>query len=122
MSTVRSEPMKDAKAPARNRSSLTWSKAAAITAWLIGTFTTWLFLYAAATEVHRLILIPIAGLIQGVLTLAERPLWRFIMRRAGGRFALLGLIITLIDGVINAGGIYPFTGRLAQTDVGKMMA
>jgi len=34
----------------------------------------------------------------------------------------LAVIVTIIDGLLNGAGIYPFTGRIAQTGVGQMIA
>jgi 4-amino-4-deoxy-L-arabinose transferase-like glycosyltransferase len=104
------------------RRSLAWNKIAAGVAWLGGVFTTWLFFTVAAPTLPPYIALAAAALVQWVLTIAERPLWRVLLRRSGGRLVILGLVVTLIDGLINAGGIYPHVGRLAQTDVGKMIA
>lgn len=99
-----------------------WNKIAAIAAWLGGVFTTFLFLHSAMPELPLLIAVGAAGLIQWTLTLAERPLWRFLLKRSGGRMAGVAIVVTLIDASLNAAGIYPFTSRLAQTDLGKMLA
>src|SRR6266487_4654793 len=101
MSNLRSEPLKDGKTPTRERVQISWNKAAAVVAWLIGTFTTWLFFAKAAPEIFWILTLFAAGLVQWVLTLAERPLWRFLLRRTGGRFVLLALIVTLGDGLLN---------------------
>lgn len=105
-----------------NRLTLAWSKIAAIAAWLGGVFTTYLFFHAAMPELPMLVAISAASLVQWTLTLAERPLWRFLLKRSGGRLAGVGVVITLIDAMLNAAGVYPFTSRLAQTDLGRMLA
>ena len=104
------------------RRALPWSKTATIAAWLGGVFTTYLFFHAAMPELPRLIAAAAAGLVQWTLTLAERPLWRFLLKRSGGRMAGVAVVVTLIDTLLNAAGIYPFTSRLAQTDLGRMLA
>lgn len=104
------------------RIALNWSKVASIVAWIGGVFTTWLFVAASAPTLPWYVGILAAGLMQWVLTIAERPLWRVLLRRRGGRFVILGIVVTFVDGVFNAAGIYPHVGRLTQTGVGKMLA
>lgn len=104
------------------RLSISWSKIAAILAWLGGVFTTWLFFRAAMPELPWLIGLVAAALVQWTLTLAEKPLWRYLLKRSGGRLAAVAIVMTLIDALLNAAGIYPFTSRLAQTDLGRMLA
>jgi hypothetical protein len=104
------------------RRALHWSKIGAIAAWLGGVFTTYLFLHVAMKELPAFIAVAAAALIQWVLTLAERPLWRALLKRSGGRYAGVAIVVTLIDALLNAAGIYPFTNRLAQTDLGRMLA
>jgi hypothetical protein len=120
MSNIHSAPVKDGKVQTRTR--VEWNKVAAVVAWLGGTFTTYLFFASVAPELHSLIALGIAALAQWVLTMAERPLWRFLLRRKGGRFVLMAFIVTLFDGLLNAAGIYPHTSRLAQTSLGRMLA
>lgn len=104
------------------RRILPWSKIAAIAAWLGGVFTTYLFFHTAMPELPIFVAVGAAGLVQWTLTLAERPLWRFLLKRSGGRMAGVAVVITLIDTLLNAAGVYPFTSRLAQTDLGRMLA
>lgn len=104
------------------RKALPWSKTAAIAAWLGGVFTTYLFFHAAMPELPNLVALAAATLVQWTLTLAERPLWRFLLKRSGGRMAGVAIVITLLDALLNAAGVYPFTSRLAQTDLGRMLA
>jgi hypothetical protein len=120
MSAVRSEPLHDDKAPARQ--GIDWNKVAAIVAWAGGAFTTYLFFARAMPSVGWLVSGVLAGCTQWLLTIAERPLWRVLLRRKGGRFVLLGIVVTLVDGLLNAGGLYPYMSRLEQTDVGKMVS
>jgi len=56
-----------------------------------------------------------------LLTIAERPLWRWALRRKGGKLVLFAVGVTLADGLINAGGVYPFVPQLAQTGLGQML-
>lgn len=104
------------------RRSPHWSKVAAIVAWLGGVFTTYLFLHVAMPELPIAIAVVIAGLIQWTLTLAERPLWRYLLKRGGGKFAGVAVVVTILDALLNAAGIYPFMSRLAQTGLGQMLS
>lgn len=122
--TVRSEHLKDGDRvePPQQRRRLDTYRIAAVIAWLLGCFTTYLFIARAAPDVSWLVSAAIAAAAQWLLTIAERPLWRFLLRRRGGRLVALGVVVTLLDGLLNAGGIYPYMGRLAQTDVGVMLS
>jgi len=113
--TVREQPIPQ-------RRVIPWSRFAAILAWLGGVFTTWLFFHAAMPELPWIIGVAAAALIQWTLTLAEKPLWKYLLKRSGGRLAGVAVVMTLIDALLNAAGIYPFTSRLAQTDLGRMLA
>lgn len=117
--TVHSENLRDTP---QQRSGIVWNRVASAIAWLLGTFTTYLFFARAMPEVGVLVNVVIAALGQWLLTIAERPLWRFLLRRKGGRFVALGLVVTLFDGLLNAGGLYPYMTKFAATDVGKMIA
>jgi hypothetical protein len=114
MSTVRSEPL--------TRAPFAWSRIASAVAWIGGVFTTYLFVATAAASIPWYISLIAACVIQWVLTIAEKPLWRVMLRRKGGKFVILGVLMTCVDGVFNAAGIYPYVGRLAQTNVGTMLA
>ncbi len=113
--TVREQPLPQ-------RRTIAWNKVAAFLAWFGGVFTTWLFFQAAIAELPWFIALTAAGLIQWMLTLAEKPLWRYLLKRGGGKLSGVALIVTLLDASLNAAGIYPFTSRLAQTGVGQMFA
>src|SRR6266496_2604167 len=113
--TVREQPFPQ-------RRVIPWSKLAAVMAWFGGVFTTWLFISASALSLPLYIGLPAAALIQWVLTIAEKPLWRVMLRRKGGKFVILGIVVTIVDAVFNAAGIYPYVGRLAYTNVGMMMS
>lgn len=104
------------------RRVIPWSKIAAIIAWLCGVFTTYLFIATSAMDVPWHVSLIAAFVIQWVLTIAEKPLWKVMLRRKGGKFVILGVVVTCIDGVLNAAGIYPYVGRLAQTNVGTMLS
>ena len=104
------------------RREVPWNRIAATAAWLGGVVTTYLFFQAAMPELHMLIALALAGMLQWILTLAERPLWRALLKRGGGKFASVALVVTLFDALLNAAGIYPFTSRLAQTDLGRMLS
>ena len=119
---VRSEYLKDGERIPPERAHIQWSRFASIVAWFLGTFTTYLFFVRAMPAVGVMVNIALAATTQWLLTIAERPLWRFLLRRKGGRFVALGLVVTLFDGLLNAGGLYPYMTSLAKTDVGKMIA
>lgn len=119
--TIHSERIKDGERIERERRTLDTYRVASVVAWLLGTFTTYLFI-ARAGAPSTLLAVVLAATAQWILTIAERPLWRFILRRRGGKFVALGLIVTLVDGIINGAGVYPYVGRLAQTNVGEMIA
>jgi hypothetical protein len=110
-----------ASAPSTQR-AIQWNKITAGVAWLGGVFTTYLFFHVAMPELPIAIAAIAAALVQWVLTRAERPLWRYLLKRNGGKFASVAVVVTLIDALLNAAGIYPFTNRLAQTDLGRMLA
>jgi hypothetical protein len=119
--STRSEELRDGERIPQARRQLDTYRIAAVVAWLLGTFTTYLFI-ARVMPSAWLLAVVLAAAAQWLLTIAERPLWRFLMRRRGGKFVALGLVVTFVDGLINAGGVYPYMGRLAQTDVGVMIA
>lgn len=102
-------------------SALRWNRIASIAAWLFGVLFTYLLLIAVAPDVSRLVLLTLAAVAQFLLTLAERPLWRWALRRKGGKLVAFGLLVTLFDAAINAGGIYPYVPRLASSDLGLML-
>lgn len=114
--SVRSEELK----PARMR--LSWNRAAGCAAWAIGTYFTYRFFAAAAPAAGLLTPLIAATVVQWILTLIERPLWRRLSGKPGGRLAPLAAAVTVIDGLLNGAGIYPLAGRIAQTEVGKMIA
>lgn len=104
------------------RRVIPWSKIAAAIAWLCGVFTTYLFIVTSAIDVPWHVSLIAAFVIQWVLTIAEKPLWKVLLRRKGGKFVILGVVVTCIDGVFNAAGIFPYVGRMAQTNVGAMLS
>lgn len=111
---VKSEP--------RIQRGIAWSKIAAILAWLGGVFTTWLFIATSAASLPWYIGVLAAALIQWILTIAEKPLWKVMLRRKGGKFVILGVLVTCVDGIFNAAGIYPYIGQFAYTNVGTMLS
>jgi hypothetical protein len=122
MSTVKSEALKDGKPVERARWHLSWNRVAGIVAWLVGVFFTYRFFIAAEPGASPLVAAGAAALIQWVLTLVERPLWRRLASKPGAKLVPLAIVVTIIDGLLNGAGIYPFTGRIAQTGLGKMIA
>lgn len=118
MSTVKSEPL---TTPARRRFSV--NRAAGAATWVIGAYLTYLFLRTFQGDPLGLLGALVAAVIaQAILTLAERPLWRFLLRRKGGRLVLASVAVTFIDGALNAAGLYPYMGKLSGTNVITMLA
>jgi hypothetical protein len=64
----------------------------------------------------------VALIAQWLLTLAERPLWRWILRRKDGRFILASVTVTGIDGLLNGAGLYPYIGALTGSNLVAMIA
>jgi len=64
----------------------------------------------------------VAFVAQWLLTLAERPLWRWILRRKDGRFIMASVVVTGIDGLLNAAGLYPYVGSLTGSNLVAMIA
>jgi hypothetical protein len=113
--SVRSEPLHN---DARH---IAWNRVASAISWLIGVLFTYLLLAAVVPTLGWFWAVLIAAGAQLLLTLAERPLWRWALRRKGGKLVLFAVGVTLVDGGINAGGIYPFVPQLAKTGLGKML-
>jgi hypothetical protein len=113
--SVRSEPLHN------DTHHIAWNRIASVISWLIGVLFTYLLLASAAPNLGLLIALGIALASQLLLTLAERPLWRWTLRRKGGKLVLFGLDVTGVDGLINAGGIYPYVPQLAKTGPGQML-
>lgn len=110
---VRSEPLH------KNDDSIAWNKIAAIIAWLVSAFFTYAFLRQLMPSLFWVTALMMSLTGQFLLTLAERPIWHWAFRR-GGKILLAGIIATAFDGALNAGGIYPFIPRLANTSLGAM--
>lgn len=118
MSTVKSEPL---TTPAARRLSI--NRAAGAATWLIGAYLTYLFLRTFQGDPLGLLGASVVALLaQLLLTLAERPLWRFLLRRKGGRFVLASVAMTFVDAALNAAGLYPYMGKLSGTNVVTMFA
>ena len=102
-------------------SALRWNRIAAIVAWLIGVLFSYMLLRSVAPSLGWFAALLLSAGAQFLLTLAERPLWRWALRRRNGKFVAFGVGVTIIDAAINAGGVYPYVPRLSQTDLGKML-
>jgi hypothetical protein len=115
MSNVRSEPLTPQK--------VNYNRVAGAGAWAIGVLLTYLFLRTFKGDpLGFLGAIAVALIAQWLLTLAERPLWRWILRRKDGRFILASVAVTMIDGLLNAAGLYPYIGALTGSNVATMIA
>ncbi len=112
--TVQSEPLED------TISAWTANRIAAYVAWLLSVFFTFLCVIQLAPAMSILLALLIAFVGQFLFTVAERPLWRWILKRDSGKWGIVAAIVTLIDGAINAGGIYTYIPRIANTGLGKM--
>src|SRR5215213_279381 len=105
MSNVRSQPLGGQK--------MNYNRVAGGGAWLIGVFLTYLFLRTFKGDpLGWFGAVAVALIAQWLLTLAERPLWRWILRRKDGRFIAASVAVTAIDGLLNAAGLYPYVGAL----------
>ena len=102
-------------------SALRWNRIASLVAWAIGVLFSYMLLRGVAPGLGWLAALLLAAGAQFLLTLAERPLWRWALRRKNGKLVAFGVGMTMIDAAINAGGIYPYVPRLSQTDLGKML-
>ncbi len=102
-------------------SALRWNRIAAIVAWGIGVLFSYMLLRSVAPSLNWFAALVLSAGAQFLLTLAERPLWRWALRRKNGKFVVFGVGVTIIDAAINAGGMYPYVPRLSQTDLGKML-
>lgn len=117
---VHSEPLRDGERIPRRRNA-PWNKLAAIIAWLLGAGTTYLFVSRVTPGASTVATLIVAGIAQLLLTLAELPLFRLV-RRHGGRVSAVPLTSLLADTLLNAAGIYPYTGRIQATDLGVMLS
>lgn len=106
--------------PLEGRVTIEWHRVAAVIAWLIGVLFTKLLVSSVVAE-PGYVCWTVAVLVQFLLTIAERPLWKWVLKRPGGRLIGLGIVITLLDGAINAGGIYPYIPRLSTSAIGEML-
>jgi hypothetical protein len=92
-------------------------------AWLIGVFLTYLFLRTLKGDpLGGVGALAVALIAQWLLTLAERPLWRWLLRRKDGRFIAASVAVTGLDGVLNAAGLFPYIGALTGSNVVAMIA
>jgi len=92
-------------------------------AWLIGVLLTYLFLRTFKGDPLGLVgAVVVAFIAQWLLTLAERPLWRWVLRRKDGRFIVASMAVTGVDGLLNAAGLYPYIGALTGSNLVAMIA
>lgn len=98
---------------------MTYNRIAAALAWLLGVFFTALALQNFG-RLGVLLACVFALVTQAIFTIAERPIWWLVYRRRGGKLVFMGVLVTLIDGAINAAGIYPAIPALATSSVGYM--
>lgn len=88
---------------------------AAAVIWLVGCYTTWLFVAVVAVA-PILVTVFAALVLQTVLSIVEWPFWS---RRH--RNAVSGLAV-VVDSAINAGGIWPLVLRFEDTPTWRMFA
>jgi hypothetical protein len=91
------------------------NRIAAVVAWLIGLATTYLGLAALLLNAPWWLPIAVALVAQGMLTWAERAIWR-------GRPSLVGALALLLDTLLNAGGVFPYALLLGDTPPVRMFA
>lgn len=105
-------PAKDLHAAARVNIG---NRIAAVVAWAIGLATTYLGLAAVLVNAPWWLPLAVALVAQGMLTWAERAIWR-------GKPSLVGGLALLIDMFLNAGGVFPYAVRLGDTPPAVMIA
>jgi hypothetical protein len=111
--TLRSEELKDGRPLPRARAPFSWYKAVAVLLWLAGAWTTYLLIdRMVATQAPWVSAIE-ALIVQTFLTALESPVWR-------GKPSAVNIAAVVIDTLANAGGIFPFTGRIGETPPAQM--
>ena len=90
-------------------------KVAAALIWLGAVYTTYLALDAIQPGTPWFIILPIAAGLQYVFTMAERPILH-------GKIEVFTGAVLVIDGAINAGGLFPMLRNVGQTPTAQMIA
>jgi hypothetical protein len=93
------------------------NRIAAIICWIITVAFTAVFFHTIG-ELDILVSVALGIVLQAILTIGERPLWRWALKRANGRFALMAVGLTLVDGILNAAGMYNNVPKLSSSGVG----
>lgn len=115
MSNVRSENLVNGQPVKRQASGGYGYKVAAGLVWLGAVYTTYLAVSALQADTPWFIMLPVAAAIQYVLTMAEKPVLQ-------GKIGIFTVVVLLIDGVINAGGLFPMLRNVGQTPTAQMAA
>jgi hypothetical protein len=97
------------------------NRIAAIICWIITVAFTAVFFHTIG-ELDILVSVALGIVLQAILTIGERPLWRWALKRANGRFALMAVGLTLVDGILNAAGMYNNVPKLSSSGVGLMLS
>lgn len=90
------------------------NQTAGIVVWLIGSYTTALFIKQVGIQEPLCYGLGLA--IQWLMTRAEMPIWR------GTSAPVLGIVVTVVDVLFNAAGMWPYIyTQLGNTDLWKML-
>jgi hypothetical protein len=89
-------------------------------AWCISVGLTTFFV-TTALQVSVPVALGVSIVLQSLFTLAQSPLWKWVFKRRNGKLATFAIVMTVIEGAVNAGGIYPIVPRFASTGTGKML-
>jgi len=98
-----------------NAGKLTGNQTAGVVVWLIGAFTTALFLKQLG--IQEPICYGLGLAIQWLMTKAEMPIWR------GQGTPALGIVVTAVDVAFNDAGIWPYIrDQFGNTDLWRMLS
>lgn len=90
-------------------------KIAAGLAWLGAVYTTYLMFVGLQPGTPASVAIPVALVVQFVLTMAERPI-------LAGRPGIFTVAVFILDTLINAGGVFPALRNVGRTPTAQMLA
>lgn len=113
--TVKSEPLVNGERARGGAAPNIGNRIAAVVAWLVGLAATYLGLAVLLTNAPWYVPALAALVAQGMLTWAERAIWR-------GKPSLVGALALLMDTLLNAGGVFPYALLLGATPPAIMIA
>lgn len=92
----------------------TRNRGAAVILWIVGAWATTVFMKELGLERPWDIICGVGA--QYLLTVLERPLWRF------GQKSPLAIVAIVVDVIFNAGGLWSYLSKLGQTQTWQMLA